>query len=501
MDDPTGWRQNSVMENYKLENLTHDPVHGYIRFVAPATKNARDAETLQTELPGGDASKAGGERFCERDLIDHPWVQRMRQIRQLQTAWWVFPSAEHSRFQHILGVMHLASRACDHLYESLKEVEPDCPSKPVLESLLRIAGLLHDVGHGPFGHFFDAHFLQHFGLTHESLGALIIKEELAGLIQGIQRAPTGGFDSGERLDASQIAWLIQRPQQSGLSEESSRPRWMHLLRSLFCGIYTIDNMDFVLRDAFMTGLNPRAFDLQRVLHYSRFTAQGLTIHERGMPALIHFLGMKAELFRNVYFHRTVRAIDLELAVLFRESRECLFPGDPRDHLDAYRELTEFSLLTDVRRWHRSNDPKYRQLGNRWLDWLNRKVPWIMVCQRNISFVEGQAESSSIFGSRDVLAMCIKDRLPSQHKQIPFEVDLARHIHRPHTAGATAGLNFYYDTASQKTHPLTMHGLYQRLPISHTIVRIYAKDTEHRSMFSEILDGLIGTTPTDDLTNM
>ena len=72
-------------------------------------------------------------------------------------------------------------------------------------------------------------------------------------------------------------------------------------------------MDFVLRDAFMTGLSPRAFDLQRILHYSSFTTSGLTIHDRGMPALVHFLSMKAELFRSVYFHRTVRAIDLELA--------------------------------------------------------------------------------------------------------------------------------------------------------------------------------------------
>ena len=77
----------------------------------------------------------------------------------MQTAWWVFPTAEHTRFQHVLGVMHLGSRAVAALYDSLREVCPDVPSRGYVESLVRMAGLLHDVGHGPFGHFFDEHFL------------------------------------------------------------------------------------------------------------------------------------------------------------------------------------------------------------------------------------------------------------------------------------------------------------------------------------------------------
>jgi len=480
------------MDVYFNENLTHDPIHGYIPFVAPG-------QHIGSLAPDPTAS----HEICERQIIDEPWVQRMRQIRQLQTAWWVFPSAEHSRFQHILGVMHLASRAINHLYPSLQNVDPSVPPLPVVDGLMRMAGLLHDVGHGPFGHFFDSHFLAYFGLTHETLGGLIIQHELGTRLESLRRSPLGPFPDQHGLRSADIAWLIQRPTVSSAanSADGERPPWMHMLRSLFCGIYTIDNMDFVLRDAFMTGLNPRAFDLQRILHYSSFTPSGLTIHDRGIPALVHFLSMKAELFRSVYFHRTVRAIDLELADLFRDSRSHLFPGDPREYLAEYLHFTEFSLLTDVQRWRHSSQPALQHLGVRWQAWLARRIPWQMICQRNLSFAEGQSENSSVFSSPRVLTESIRERLPTDLQDLPFRVDIARHIHRPHTVGATAGMNFYYDSSSATLRPLTTHGLYRKLPISHTIARIYAHDRQYAWLFANIIDQIAGSHAEDDLTNM
>ena len=128
----------------------------------------------------------------------------MRQIHQLQTAWYVYPSAGHSRFEHILGVMHLATRAGEQLYDSLAQTAPDVPSRAYVILLLRMAGLLHDVGHGPFGHFFDEHYLGEFGLTHETLGAAIIERDLAPLVAKLRRSPAGTLAAHEALDPEPV---------------------------------------------------------------------------------------------------------------------------------------------------------------------------------------------------------------------------------------------------------------------------------------------------------
>ena len=168
------------MQYFRSESLSHDPIHGYIPFTSPAG------------LPAGEVS--------EQQIIDHPWIQRLRQIHQLQTAWWVFPTAEHTRFQHVLGAMHLASRVVGGDYDSLREVCPDVPSRGYVESLMRMAALLHDVGHGPFGHFFDEPLPGRIRLNHEIVGSRIIRDELGDLIRGVRRNPNSRLADGETLD-------------------------------------------------------------------------------------------------------------------------------------------------------------------------------------------------------------------------------------------------------------------------------------------------------------
>lgn len=468
-----------MVRDFTTESLSHDPIHGYIPFVSP------------TGLPAGETA--------EQDIIDHPWVQRLRQIHQLQTAWWVFPSAEHTRFQHVLGAMHLASHAVDFWYDSLCDSCPNVPSRAYVESLLRMAALLHDVGHGPFGHFFDEHHLKQFGVTHEDVGAAIIEQELGDLLRNIRRNPSGRLQPLEELEPKQIAWLIRRP--SGISgDEEGQPDWLAKLRALFSGIYTVDNMDFVLRDAYMSGYNPRAIDVSRLMHYSFFTPAGLTIHARGMPTLVQFIETRANLFRTIYFHRTVRALDKALEDIFAETMAQLFPGNPLDDLSCYRMLTEASLLVDVQRWPFSDDPALKELGNAWAAILSRNVTWKMACERTLNFHSGSAERTSIFSEPDLMERRVRERLPGELGDIPLAIDVARHYHRPSGRLPSGGQNFLLDPGFGVPQVLDDDELFRSLPTSFSIFRIYSQNHRFDGELNAALGSVLGD-EADAPTNM
>jgi hypothetical protein len=362
---------------------------------------------------------------------------------------------------------------------------------------MRLAGLLHDVGHGPFGHFLDEHFLADYGLTHETVGSAIICGELAPLLRRIRRSPSSCLAEDEQMDPEQIAFLITRPRH----DEAQAPHWLRLLRSLFCGLYTVDNMDFVLRDAYMSGFSARAFDLERLLHYSFFTESGLTIHARGLSALVRFIGVRAELFRSLYFHRTVRSIDLTLEDLFADSKAYLFPGNPLEHLDDYQRFTEWSLLVDVAGWTRSEDPKKRQLGSCWACFMGRQLRWKMAAERTIFFEPAAAEQSSIFSKASFFETALRERLPAALENLPLRVDLARHVHRPGTQGPAAGQNFLFDPGRGRTRDLTDHELFRQIPLSYRICRVYAETDQHNAALAAALDALVGPGGADVPTNM
>ena len=206
---PAGKRRHPMYEGVAL---LADPIYGYVHFTVPIEGRA--------------------DERTEKDLIDTPWMQRLRRVHQLQSSFWVFPSAEHSRFQHSLGTMHMAGRFADRLYPSLKQAFDRCPSFALVKELLRVTGLVHDIGHGPFSHFFDHHYLEPAcGTTHEGLGQQIVTEKLADLIRGIRRSPDGAFKPGETLEPEHVAFLVRRPEAGA----ERLPGWLRTLQPVFSG--------------------------------------------------------------------------------------------------------------------------------------------------------------------------------------------------------------------------------------------------------------------------
>jgi uncharacterized protein len=343
-------------------NLISDPIHGYIEL----TKRLTPPESAAAGLPDEDVA--------EEDLLDTAWLQRLRRISQLQSARWVFPTAEHSRFTHGLGVMHEAGLWGRALYPSLVAAlagDPDgspIPSEGLVTETLRMAGLLHDVGHGPFAHFFDDHVLSAFEapadprrptakrLTHEDLSGRIIGE-LGELLRGLRRAPGAvaerdALRDDEVIDPAWVAFLIAKPALS----DPDMPRWVRWLAPLLSGVFTVDNLDYVRRDAYLTGVTTGPVDVERLRRYTFIGPDGLTLFEPGLGALEMFLSARRFMYQQVYFHRTVRAIDLDLAEVFGPSIRAIFgDGSPAERLAAFADLDEYALLHQAARWARGLD--------------------------------------------------------------------------------------------------------------------------------------------------
>jgi hypothetical protein len=259
----------------------------------------------------------------EARLLDLAPMQRLRRLRQLGLAYFAFPSAEHSRFTHALGALAMGTRAYDGLIAHAGGA--GTPQRAYERRLVRAALLLHDVGHGPFSHACEAVL----GVRHEERTREILA--LPAMREGIEALD---------VDPSDVLGLIVGDPGSAYPA----------LRELVSGPnLDADRMDYLLRDAYFTGVVSGRYDADQLVAslrlFERDGAAVVGIDSRGVVALESFVVARYMMFASVYFHHTTRLFERILQDALRE----LWP-DPRalDDIDEFLRWDDFRVLNELR---------------------------------------------------------------------------------------------------------------------------------------------------------
>jgi uncharacterized protein len=310
------------------ERFYRDPVHNIIR--------------LKTNTAEG--------RLLVR-LIDTAEFQRLRRIRQLGLAHYAYQGAEHSRFTHSLGALHLATRILDNLDAKYK-----IPAEARVA--VRAAALLHDIGHGAFSHvietilgFHHEEFTIEAVLSDETEVGKTLRTFSADLPQGVADIIAGKF----------------RPMA---------------LAQLISSQLDVDRMDYLLRDSLMTGAKYGIYDLEWIIKSLAIDEVNdrLYVSARGIHAVEDYLQARYYMFRQVYFHRTLRAAEAVLRSLLRRALQLFAEGKTIWHaaafekifrgerlsLEEHLEMDDADVLFHIKQWGKSEDKILSDLSRRFL---------------------------------------------------------------------------------------------------------------------------------------
>jgi HD superfamily phosphohydrolase len=287
-------------------------------------------------------------------LIDTPEFQRLRRIKQLGLGLYTYQGAEHSRFTHSLGALHLMTRILDRLSERSEIALAD-------RAASRAAALLHDVGHGPFSHAME----NVLGVHHEHLTVLAVTSAETGLGQALR---------------SYSAELPERV--ASIIEGTFKPA---ALAQLVSSQLDVDRMDYLLRDSLMTGAKYGLYDLEWIINALQIDEQGDRIYvaARGIFAVEEYLQARYYMFRQVYFHRTLRSAEAVLRSALRRALELVENGKPvwsapgtafekilhRQPLSIteHLEMDDSDVIFHMKQWQASDDTVLRDLSQRFVD--------------------------------------------------------------------------------------------------------------------------------------
>ena len=286
-------------------------------------------------------------------LIDAPEFQRLRRIKQLGLGLYTYQGAEHSRFTHSLGAFHLMTRVLDRLGEKHKIAGDD-------RTAARAAALLHDVGHGSYSHVME----KVLGFHHESWTVKVVLSE--------------DTEIGKLL-ASYSPALPRKV--AAIIEGKFRPA---ALAQLVSSQLDVDRMDYLLRDSLMTGAKYGIYDLEWIINALSIDEEGDRIYvaARGLYAVEEYLQARYYMFRQVYFHRTLRSAEAVLRSILRRALRLLETGETVWRapdtafekvlrlksltLGEHLEMDDSDVIFHVKQWQRSTDPILSDLSRRFV---------------------------------------------------------------------------------------------------------------------------------------
>jgi hypothetical protein len=252
----------------------------------------------------------------EKEIIDSYPVQRLHRLRQLAGSEYVYPGANHTRFEHSVGVMYLAGKVTENPNVSR------LVSKNEAETV-KIAGLLHDVGHGPFSHVFEQLLDRELGKTHEDMTQWII--ENSELQDTLRR---NGYDAEE---VGKLATgKLRKPKKAFLDQ-------------IISSAVDVDKQDFIVRDTLHTGAQYGFIDIFRLIHALDVLDENLAIDLGALSALESLIIARIESFKSIYFHRVGRAAQIMLAMAMEKANGEL-------GLTRFRTPEEYMAMDDYTVW-------------------------------------------------------------------------------------------------------------------------------------------------------
>jgi HD superfamily phosphohydrolase len=252
----------------------------------------------------------------EKEIIDSFPVQRLRRLRQLAGAEYVYPGANHTRFEHSVGVMYLAGRVTENpnISEHLSHEEAQ---------MVKIAALLHDVGHGPFSHVFEHLLIKELDKTHEDITSWIIqKSELKDMLckAGYKPEDVGRLAVG----------TLHKPKKTFLDQ-------------IISSAVDVDKLDFIVRDTHHTGAEYGYIDVFRLIHALDILNGNLAVDLGALSALESLIIARIESFKSIYFHRVGRAAQIMLAIAMEKANEEL-------GLTQFKTPEEYLAMDDYTVW-------------------------------------------------------------------------------------------------------------------------------------------------------